>query len=532
MKRLISKLPTIFFILFCAVVLSLALRGLPGNPTADELNTDHWRDNGPLELSPERGRYSLIYSMVEENSFQFSDEIGEFSKPDVGFLNGRYVSLFAPGPSFVALPGYIIGRYFGIAQVGAFAVISIFAFLNALLIRAISKKLGSSDIASTIASLVFLFGTPAFAYGVNLYQHHLSTFLILLSIYLLARFNNFFSLSAVFLLCASGIMIDNPNLFLLFPIGLVALGRIISTKLSEKKVTLSLKPLWIFAGVSVIIPLAIFGYSNYMSYGNPLQLAGTVPTPKEISNEHLLSASELKNKETLISNENKNQENPLPKDENAEKSAVTFFKTRNLLNGFYTHFLSPDRGMIYFTPVMLLSVVGIILAYQRKMAYTSLMLSISGIIILLYSMWGDPYGGWAFGSRYLIPVYALLAIFLAFALSKLGRNLIFMIPFFILSLISIGIGTLGAVTTSRNPPLVEIMELERVTGIEQKFTPERNWDFLLSDQSKSFVYQTIGNKYLSARDYYFIVTSLIGLYVSGLLIVMLVNNKKSERRIN
>ena len=48
-------LGNILLILFCAVILLFSVRGLAGNPTIADLNTLQWKDNGPLELSPERG---------------------------------------------------------------------------------------------------------------------------------------------------------------------------------------------------------------------------------------------------------------------------------------------------------------------------------------------------------------------------------------------------------------------------------------------------------------------------------------------
>ena len=189
MKTLLKYKEKFFFlalILFSSVVLMVSLRGLYGNPTSLDLNSDKWQVNGPFELSPERGRFALIYSLVEDKSFQFSNSLGKFATPDVGINNkGQFVSLFAPLLSFLAIPGYIIGKFFGASQVGTFATVALFALFNLILIRLIAIRLGAKPLAATIASFIFLFATPAFAYAVNLYQHHISTFLILLSIYVL-----------------------------------------------------------------------------------------------------------------------------------------------------------------------------------------------------------------------------------------------------------------------------------------------------------------------------------------------------------
>src|SRR5438105_4429802 len=101
---------TILFIAFCAFILSFSLRGLPGNPTPAELNTKVWKDNGPFELSNERGRFALLYSVIEDHKLNFSVDLAKFAVPDLAYTNGKYVSLFAPGVSFIDIPGYLLGK--------------------------------------------------------------------------------------------------------------------------------------------------------------------------------------------------------------------------------------------------------------------------------------------------------------------------------------------------------------------------------------------------------------------------------------
>jgi len=56
--------------------------------------------------------------------------------------------------------------------------------------------------------------------------------------------------------------------------------------------------------------------------------------------------------------------------------------------------------------------------------------AIAGTNLMIYSMWGDPWGGWAFGSRYLIPAYAAISVFLAVALEKFRRDKLFLLMVF------------------------------------------------------------------------------------------------------
>lgn len=515
---MMNKIFTSLLIFFCIAILFSSIRGLSGNPSSLNLNTDTWKENGPFELSPERGRFALLYSIVEDHSLLFSDAIGEFARPDVAISKGKYVSLFAPLLSFISIPGYIIGKFFGASQVGAFATVSLFALFNFLLIRAIAIRLGANHIASTLGASVFLFATPAFSYAVNLYQHHLSTFLILLSIYAMLRFKEISALLLVFFLSALAIPLDYPNLFFLFPIGVYALGKIFVVKYQDKLLKIKLSFTKAITILIMILPILFFLWFNQSSFGNPFQLSGTLPSAK---------SAPLSNK--LATNTNLEAQFVTPTSSAPSgKNALGFFQSRNLLNGFYLQFISPDRGIIYFTPVILLGILGAFLAYRKRVQMVPLLVAVIGANVLLYAMWGDPWGGWAFGSRYLIPSFAIMSIFISLLLSYWGKKVLFLVIFIILFSYSVGVNTLGAITSSANPPQVEVLALEKVSGMVQKYTYERNWDFLRSGNSKSFVYQTYAKNYFTATQYYEILVGLIILAGLSLTTILWVSGRSKN----
>jgi hypothetical protein len=499
--------------LFCITVLALSLRGIAGNPTPTDLNRLIWKDNGPLELSPERGRYALMYALAEEKSFSFSPDLARFAAPDVAYTDGRYVSLFAPAVSFIVIPGYLLGKLVGLAQVGTYAVIALFALLNMYLIRAIAIRIGAHPLAATIAGITFLFASPAFAYAVTLYQHHISTFLILLSTYLLIRFNSIWSLIAIWIMCALSISVDYPNLFMMLPIGVAALGRVFIAKREEGKITISVPLLRVLSVVVMALPLAFFLWFNAMSYGNPFQLSGTIERAIEVGPD----GSPLLESEKIIA-ELKAAGQEIPQGEYS-KSTLAFFQSRQLLNGFYTHFVSPDRGMIMYTPIMFFGFIGLIWAIRKKMQYVGLFTAIIGFNVLLYSMWTDPYGGWAFGSRYLIPTYAILAVFIAYLLTRLNRYSLFLLFFFAVFSYSVAVNTLGAITSNRNPPQVEAVALSEITNQVEPYTYQRNINQLSNNLSKAYVYETYVANTITAWQYYIFLTMFI-LIISAFLITI------------
>lgn len=506
-------------ILFSALILAVSLRGKVGNPTSAELNTPYWKDEGPFELSPERGRFALTYSLLEDQSFQFSLDLARFAAPDVATAKNQFVSLFAPGISYLIMPGYVIGKMFGISQVGTYAVISFFAILNILFIRAISLKLGTSDAAATFGGLVFAFASPAFAYGVSLYQHHVSSFLILSCIYVLIRWKSLWSLLYIWFICALALMIDNPNLFFLFPIGVYALGRIINFETIKESVVVSLKPLGIFTFVTMILPLSLFMYTNFRSYGNPFQLAGTATDGELLIDQITNTTNDAANQ---VSDSLPDAENSLKVEEGAQeeykRSALGFFKTRQLPNGMFTHILSADRGTLMYAPVMFLGIVGLFFIKREQQGMFQLLLSISLVVLLIYSMWGDPYGGWAFGSRYMIPAYAILGIGVALFTHHFRKNIL--VTLFILGVTgySLYVNTIGALTTSRIPPKIQVLSLEEQTGIPQPYTYERGIQMLDDNSSKSFFYREVMRPNgISAWDFTYSIIAAVG----GMLLILM-----------
>lgn len=519
-----SKLFNVFIFLFSTIVLVVTLRGNIGNPTSLELNTPAWKDGGPFELSPERGRFALTYSVVENQSVIFSLDLARFVTPDLGYINGNYVSLFAPGVSFITIPGYLVGRSLGISQVGTYAVVAAFALLNFILIRKISSAMGANYLASSVAGLIFLFATPAFTYAVSLYQHHISAFLILLACYLLIRPGRILvNLVIIWFLCAFSILIDYPNLFMMLPIALASLTKFFQVErvLTKFKIKFNFGRLLTLSGI--VVPFVMFMVFSYLSYGNPLQFSGTVPSAAAIG---------IDGKPTAPRSVNLEGSDELADQVRLGKSAINFFYPRNLVNGFYIHFLSLDRGVLMYTPIILFGVLGALILYKslksNKNIYLSVLVGVIAINIVLYSLWGDPWGGWAFGSRYLIPSYAVLSIFISIALTRLSKSKILLSLFSILMVYSIAINTLGAVTTSANPPKTEISALEQLSGTQERYTYARNWEYLKTTGSKAFFYRQFFSDRVDVKTFYFVLVGILSAISIGLIYANY-NFKKQNR---
>jgi glycosyltransferase involved in cell wall biosynthesis len=512
-----KSLFNIFVLSAVFLILFLSLRGLAGNPNEQDLLSSQWSQNGPFESSNERGRFALVYSVVENGSLKFSNELAEFASPDLAKnSNGDFVSLFPPGMAFVVMPGYLLGKLFGLSQFGIYLEIALFALANVLLMYLIARQLKVAKIAAWLGSLSFIFATPSFTYAVSFFQHHVSLFLILAGIYSLLRFSHLRSMLIVFLLCGTSLIIDSANLFNLMPLGIFALFKIFEVNKNEKAYKIVFKPQLLLSFLIILIPLTLYFTYNKYAHDDPVQLSGTL---ERVTDPDIGIKKDFEDISALT----------IKEDAGIEKKALSFFETRNLLNGFYTHILSPDRGLVNFAPIVLLGIFGLAVLAGINRYQFSLLFSLIAANLVIYSMWGDPYGGWTFGSRYLIPSYAMLCLGVSVLLQRYRKNLAVILLFMLIFLYSAHINTVGALTSSLNPPKVEVLALEEISGQEEKYTVDRNWDYLEEKGTKSFVYKYVFNDILSPREYYNMVYSLIVLLVLGLGIGHYIFNKRFSR---
>lgn len=504
---------TFLLFLFCLAVFALSIRGVPGNPLDTELNTIQWRNIGPFEQT---ARFALTYSIVENNSIYLSVPLAQFASPDLAInTEGKFVSLFAPGVSLIAIPGYVIGREFGYSQVGTFAVITFFTLLNIFLIRSIAIKLNINTVAASIGGLTFAFATPAFAYGVDFFQHHISTFLILFSIYALLYYRAFWGMLVLWFCFAVAVIVDYPNFFMMLPAVFYGLFKFFDIRKTNNFYTIKFKFLYLLSFIGAVVPMLFFMWFNYISYGNPLVLSGGQTRVTQVADDGSVRK---------VQNVNNNKP---PRALSGQLGLLRVFNSRNTMQGVHVHFFSYDRGIFVYTPVMVLGIIGAVVALLKRKKFSVILSFIVLFNIFMYSMWGDPWGGWSFGSRYLIPSYAVLSIFVAYLLTILNKKNLFVLLFFIAVSYSIAVNTLGALTSSLNPPSVEAEVISREAGYDFKYSIDRNIDFLSQQGSKSLLFNTFAGKYMSSWDYYILITTGL-ISVFGILLIINFGMKNPE----
>ena len=191
---------------------------------------------------------------------------------------------------------------------------------------------------------------------------------------------------------------------------------------------------------------------------------------------------------------------------------TTIFREVALANGFYELTVAPDKGLFFFSPIFLMSLLGIYYLRKQINLEVGTLLGVAAITFFLYSSFADPWGGWAYGPRYLIPAMPILAIFASFAIYKSG--LWGKIIGFALFLVSSAIALLGAITTNLTPPKVEADYLGLKYGIWQ------NWSVFKEGSSGSFIYNTYLSNSLTLQEY-FAILYLTLIFIAGVIIFVL-----------
>ena len=121
--------------LFLIIILSIGLylttvRGTFGNPEVGRNSGSLAAATGPFESSHERAPYALLVSLVENRSLSLTKTLVDFASPDTVFTEDKFFIIFPPGISFIAMPFYILGKSYNVAQLATFAGMIIFAILN------------------------------------------------------------------------------------------------------------------------------------------------------------------------------------------------------------------------------------------------------------------------------------------------------------------------------------------------------------------------------------------------------------------
>lgn len=504
LSKLLTSLITLIVLGFCLAFLLVFVRGdIKDNAFRFQQSSDiNPEVEGPFELTNSTSRYVLTQAIVENHTFALTEKQARLASPDLVKFKDTYLSIFTPGISMLAVPFYMLGNQWQIPQLGAYSLNLLFAILCVWLVSRVTQKLGASLLVSLTAGTVFLFATNAVVYSTTLTQHLASTALLLGAILISAEEPNIKRNLRLGVILGLGLLIDIPNAFLLLPAILVVINKHISFSNLRQQFELKISPL-IFVIALTALPLVfLFGYYNWSLTGSATtlgQFIGRYDFPA--TNVDSLT-EEIKTRELLKKSEPQKVETKIPK----LGFGITLpFNSRLQLEGMHILLISKQRSWLYYSPVILLGILGLILALSQS-KNTSIAATIWGSIvmnILIYSSFGDPWGGWAFGPRYLIPSAALLCVGLGVLISAVihKKNLLIILAFSAIFLwllkLSVFTATLGALTTAAIPPKGEAEALKNDTP----WTTEYNQRLVNRQKISSLAYKVYFDESLSEQQF-------------------------------
>ena len=320
-------------------------------------------------------RYQLTKSIVEKGTLTVPDDIG------IPGVDSRFYSFYGLGQSLLAIPLFIISKPITwlLNTPPDYAGEFMFCILNTLLVSLMCVLLFKllidmrySYMVSLLTTFVFGLSTPVWFYAKYPSDNVTIAFFILLSFFLAYR-RKFFLSS----LCLGFAIITREYAVLFVPFILIFLIHLRSENWKRH----------VFGFVLGIIPfLAVVCFYNYYRYGNAFQNA-SMPFPYGVG-------------------------------------AVTWSDgtspwTNFIPYGLYGFFLSPGKGIIFYSPIILLSIIG----FFYLMKDNKLIFSVSMTVITLYIIVLSAHRAWAggmfgFGPRFLIPIFIFFMIPLASYLKK------------------------------------------------------------------------------------------------------------------
>lgn len=501
----------LFLILLGLAMFAFVLRGQSGNLSSSQIKKNLDQATKPFELSPERSRYILIESLAKNHSFALTKQMAEAAYPDVGYYQGKYFIYFAPGVSIVVLPFYFAGQYFNLAQVASFFSISLFATASMVMLFLICQKIFAFPLwVSVLVPLTFAFASISLSYANTLYQHHVTTFLLVSSFYAAWQFRKrarFSFLYACYIWFAYGvaIFVDYPNAVLLLPVMVYFALSAVEMRFVKSMLQVKLRLWAVVPAVIFVFLLLLHGYYNYKNFGDFKTVSGSLVGVKEIQEATHRGAEITEADVAKIQ---------------GSKSPTSFFSEESFPKGLYTLTVSLDRGFLLYSPIFILALIGIARTKAKSNAENTTLFATILVNFFLYSSWSDPWGGWAYGPRYLIPSFALLSIYIGTFLTLKKRIFLVRPAFYVLFLYSNAIALLGALTTNAVPPKIE------ADYLHMKYNFLLNIDYLLSGKTSSFLFNEFFQSSLSIWQYYIILLMSMSLLVYAILFL----NFSSMRR--
>lgn len=501
----------LFLIIVGAALYAVTARGVLGNATGP---TEFYQLNSVgqvFESSHERSPWAMMQAMIQNNTVELTKELADFASPDVAYINQKFYSFFPPGVPVLMMPFYHWGSAHGLGLVAAYATMPLVSIGSLILLYLVARQVFRLPIwASLLAPLLFAFASTSWSYAVTIYQHAPVTFLLLLAFYAAWRFKVSGQATGWLWAIVSGtaygisVFVDYPGALLLAPAIIYLIANAISVSKDESKYRFSVRFSVVLGLAAVALLATVHMYYNAKTFGSPLQFHNPAPRYTTERYEELLN-SQVGNGQTKPG------------------AAIQVFEEVALAKGGYELLVAPDKGLFFFSAAFILALIGLLPLYRRINMETGFLIGFILLNFFMYASFHDPWGGWAFGPRYLIPAMAMLSIPAAASLALLRKWWLHLIALLLVAYSS-GVALLGVLTTSLIPPKVEADYL----GLKYNFL--RNWDFLQENTSGSFIYNTYFHDRISLLEYGLVIYGFLLLIFLVIIFVLPLFGRKKESK--
>ena len=354
--------------------------------------TIHCTLQGPNPTS----HFLLTKSIAERSSFWFPLEYKEqyWLSPDYAQIEDKLYSEKAPGLSFLAVPFFIFGKILGnvliesnsifkafispyldfypdndvLSVVGIQVGLSFLAAFGILRLYDVSRIMGISERKSILASVTTAFATPYWVYARTMFGHVPAGVFLICGLYHILKFREkkrIFHLILAGFFSGYGFVIEFPSLFAIPWLAVLVVFPLNQANFSWKN---RFTALLVYGIVTAISALPLF-YYNLVSFGDIT--ANALAFSHWADYLHLLE--------------------PVQK-------------------GIIVLLLSNDRGLLYFSPLVLFGFAGLLLAYRRYPLEIMTVFSMILCFIIFYSKKLESHGGAAFGPRYIVPILLLVGL--------------------------------------------------------------------------------------------------------------------------
>ncbi len=332
---------------------------------------------GAFKSNDERALFSGTDSFVKRGDFTVNQIYWDYTHVGMLTTAGDMVPNYEPAQMITAIPFYLWGRALGAAVQGVMFFGAVVMAASVALVYLCMVELDYGRRASALAAFVYAFATMAWPYSRTFFREPLTTLAYLLAVYGLLRYR-----AAV-------------RRRLLWP---AVTGAALGLALTTKQISVALIP-------SLLLLAVPCGRNRPGTARAKIGavLAALVPLGIILLLSRLYTISTLGGVQLFARDIVDYTTNP-------QLSQSVPIRMLRALVGLT---ISPYKGFLWYSPVLLLGLLGAIPFTRRRLWEGLAFLALVGVHLLGYSRYNYWSGGVAWGSRYMLPVVPFLVMLAA-----------------------------------------------------------------------------------------------------------------------